>query len=78
MSTIDLKNIIVQQILSIQNESFLQDIKKILDAKTELSQYQTTEEQKKSIYQSLSELDEGYGIFDQVVNEDIQKWLKEK
>jgi hypothetical protein len=28
MTTIDLKNIIVQQILSIQDESFLQDINK--------------------------------------------------
>jgi hypothetical protein len=31
-----------------------------------------------TIYQSLSELDEGYGIFEPFVNEDIQKWLKEK
>jgi len=78
MTTLDLKNILVQQIQSIQDESFLNEIKKILDAKTKSIQYETSDEQKKSIYKSIYELEQGLGISDSVVQENVQEWLRKK
>ena len=78
MTTLDLKNILVQQIQAIQDESFLNEIKKIIDAKTKSIEYETSDEQKESIYKSIYELEQGLGIKDNVVHEDVQKWLKKK
>ncbi len=59
MSTIELKNALVQRIAEIEDKSFLQAIKTILDAKAESKTLQLTPEITNIIMESKQEIEKG-------------------
>jgi len=78
MSTLELKNILIHQISSIDDESFLNAIRTIFDAKTESAIYQTSTEQKEKIAKGIEQIESGNYFTDEQVESDIEKWLEEK
>ena len=86
MSTIELKNIVISKIAGIDDEAFLSAINTILYSKAKSVEnnpdLQTiimlTEQQKKEIQNSQKKYSEGYYIYNDSVNEEMEKWLREE
>lgn len=78
MSTEQLKNLVIDKILEIEDESFLQAIKTILDTNTAThSIYRLTEEQKKKVEIGLNQLSQGQIISNEDLEKEEDEWLKE-
>ncbi|WP_268845907.1 hypothetical protein [Flavobacterium aestivum] len=87
MSTIELKNLLISKIVEIDDEAFLSAINTILDSKsTSIESCDQnsqkiiilTEQQKKEILNSQKEYLEGNFIENDVLNEEMEKWLQEE
>lgn len=78
MSTVELKNIIIHKIASINDESFLRAIKTILDSKSEATVYQTTEEQKANIQEGIEHIEKGDYFTSEEIDQETNQWLAEK
>ncbi len=78
MSTLELKNILIHQISSINDESFLNAIRKIIDTKTESTIYKTSAEQKEKIAEGINQIESGDYFTDEQIESEINKWLEEK
>ncbi len=87
MSTIELKNVLISKIAAINDEAFLLAINTILDSKSGSIEGNTqdleriillTEQQKKEIQNSQKEYKEGNYADNDVVNEAMEKWLREE
>jgi predicted transcriptional regulator len=78
MTTIELKNILIHKIAAINDESFLNALKAILDAKSEATSYITTEEQKEQIQRGINQMENGDSFANEQVESEIDQWLKEK
>jgi hypothetical protein len=77
MSTIELKKLLKLRIDAIDDEAFLFAINVILDSKSETIMI-LSEEQKKSIKNSQNEYLEGNYFDNDLVNEEMKKWLQEE
>ena len=78
MSTIKLKNILIKQIAEINDFSFLEAIKTILDTKIDHKVYTLSPEQDGVIGESEKDIRQGNVFTNDQVNEEFQEWLKEK
>ncbi|MBC7440205.1 MAG: hypothetical protein H7250_09500 [Flavobacterium sp.] len=76
MSTIELKEFLKAKIDQIDDDSFLEEFKNIIDNKVE-NEIILSKEQKEAIKKSQLEYLEGKFTTNDFVNEDIEKWLKE-
>ena len=78
MTTIQLKNALIQRISEIEDKSFLEAIKTILDAKSESKIIQLTPEITKEIMASRQEIEKGLFIENDLLEKEIEEWLNEK
>jgi predicted transcriptional regulator len=78
MTTIDLKNILIHKIAGINDKSFLNAIKTIIEAKEDSIIYKTNSEQRKRIQEGKEQIARGECFTDEQVETNIDKWLKEK
>ncbi|MCK4921242.1 MAG: hypothetical protein KAS71_09355 [Bacteroidales bacterium] len=78
MKTVELKNILIHKIAGINDKSFLNAIKTIIESKAETSVYKTIPEQRKKIIIGKEQIAKGEYFTNEQVEEDIDKWLLEK
>lgn len=87
MGTIELKNLLISKIAEINDEAFLSAINTILDSKSKSvensdQEFQKiiilTNQQKKEIQNSQQEYLKGNYIENDVLNEEMEKWLTEE
>jgi len=78
MTTIELKNILIHKIAAINDVSFLNAIKTIVDTKSETTIYSTSAEQRSKIEEGLKQIENGEYYTNEQVESEINKWLKEK
>ena len=78
MSMLELKNVLIQRIAEIEDKSFLQAIKTILDAKAESKTLQLTPELINEIMESKQEIEKGLFIENDLFEKEIEEWLNEK
>lgn len=78
MSTVELKNILIQRISEITDVSFLEALKTILDSKSESTVSMLTEAQRDEIMVSKKEIEQGLYIENSDLEKEINGWLKAK
>ncbi len=78
MTTIQLKNALIQRISEIEDKSFLEAIKTILDAKSESKTLYLTPELTAEIMASKQEIAKGLIIDNDLLEKEIEEWLNEK
>ena len=77
METAELKNLLKLKIDAIQDKDFLNALNTLVESKTE-NIILLTEEQNELINQSQKEYLEGNFIENNLLNEEVEKWLREK
>jgi len=87
MNTPEFKNILISKISQIDDEEVLSAINAILDSKSKSNvSYNSnldkiiflTEQQKKEILNSKKEYSEGNFIENDILNEEMERWLREE
>jgi hypothetical protein len=78
MTTVELKNILIHRIAGINDKSFLNAIKTIVETKSETTIYKTTQEQRIRIKEGREQIARGEYYTNEQVELEIDKWLKEK
>jgi hypothetical protein len=78
MTALELKNILIHKIASIDDVSFLKAIQTILDAKTDHEILPLTNEQRDEIIASKKEIEKGFYLHHEILDEEINAWLNEK
>jgi hypothetical protein len=76
MGALELKNLVLSKISEINDEQFLSEINAVLDHRKSYI-ISLSEEQKISIKKSQAEYLQGNFIENDVLNEEMEKWLKE-
>ncbi len=75
MTTIELKKALIQRIAEINDVSFLNAIKTILDSKTQYHTISFTSEQRYEIEESRKETEQGLFIEQAELDKEFDKWL---
>ena len=78
MTTLQLKNALIQRISEIEDKSFLEAIKTILDSKSESKTIYLTPELTSEIMASKLEVEKGLFIENDLLEKEIEKWLNQK
>lgn len=78
MTTLELKSSIVHQIDEINDIGFLKALKKVLERKLNKETLSLTEEQKREIVDSQSQVSEGQYAYHSDVMKELEEWLNEK
>nr|NQU89647.1 hypothetical protein [Bacteroidota bacterium] len=78
MTTSQLKNALIQRISEIEDISFLEAIKTILDAKSESKIINLTPALTNEIMASKKEIEQGLFIENDPLEKEIEEWLNEK
>jgi hypothetical protein len=78
MTTFQLKNALIQKISEIEDISFLEAIKTILEVKSESKIISLTPELTKEIMASKKEIEQGLFIENDLLEKEIEEWLNEK
>jgi len=78
MTTLQLKNALIQKISEIEDKSFLEAIKTILDAKSKSKKLYLTPELINEIMESKQEIKKGLSIDNDLLEKETEEWLKEK
>ena len=78
MSTIELKNILIKQIVEINDFSFLEAIKTILDTKIDHKVYTLSPQQDGIIKESEKDIKQGNVFTNDQVYLEFQEWLTDK
>lgn len=78
MTTIELKKLLIHRITEIDDESFLQAIKTILDSKAQSQVLKLTEAQRKEISESQMQIEQGLFIEQTELDEKFNKWQSSK
>jgi len=78
MTTLELKNILIQRIAGINDKSFLTAINTIIESKSETTIFKTTPEQREKIKDGRAQIAKGESFSNEQVEKEIDKWLKEK
>ncbi len=76
MTKIELQNLLIHRISEINDISFLEAIKTILDSKSEAAVLPLTVEQRDEILASKKEIEQGLSIENTVLEDEIARWLK--
>ena len=78
-STAEIRNRIIEQLLSINDKEYLLALSRIIDqSQVQGGQVTLTEEQKRMLVMSDADIAEGRTIDQQVLHEQELRWLKEK
>lgn len=75
MTTIELKKALIHRIAEIDDVSFLNAIKTILDSKTKSKTLSFTAEQRYEIDESRKEIEQGLFIDQVILDKEFNKWL---
>ncbi len=78
MTTQELKNVLTLRISEIEDHTFLEAVKTILDIKTESQMLIENSILASEIDDSREEIEKGFYIDDNLLEEEIDEWLKEK
>lgn len=78
MSTVELRQKIVDQLSQIEDVAFLKAIKTLVDSKAEDSIYRLSDFQKKRILEGRKQLKEGKTISHEALQKEIEQWLESK
>ncbi len=78
MSTIELKNLLIQRISEIQDKSFLEAIRTILDSKADSKTILLTSEMTDEIMASKKEIADGLFMENDSLEKEISVWLDKK
>lgn len=78
MSTIELRELIINQLAHINDTSFLKAIKALVDSKAEEEVYKLSDYQKKRIRMSREQLVKEQTISNDELQKEIDKWLESK
>jgi hypothetical protein len=78
MTALELKNILIHKIASIDDVSFLKAIQTIIDAKTDHEFLPLSNEQRDEIMASRKEIEKGICVDHGSLDEEINAWLNEK
>jgi hypothetical protein len=78
MTAIELKKILVHRIAEINDVSFLNAIKTILDTKTQSRTISLTEKQRLEINESKIEMKKGFLVEQFELDKEFDKWLNAK
>ena len=78
MSTAELKDALIQRISEIQDKSFLEAIRTILDARAESKTLYLTPEMTNEIMASKKEIEKGLFIENNLLEKEVEEWLQEK
>lgn len=76
MSTVELRHIILEQLMQIEDESFLKALKIIIDSKVSNGMYILSEYEKERIYLGRERMKNGETISDEDVQKEIDKMLE--
>jgi hypothetical protein len=78
MTTFELKKLLISRIKEIDDTSFLNEIKSLLESKSSEKILKLTSEQKNEINQSKREIKEGHFIEQSEIDKSVKKWATEK
>jgi predicted transcriptional regulator len=78
MSTVELRHIITEKLLQIDDASFLKAIKTIVESKADEKVYQLSDGQKKRIEAGREQVRKGQTISHESLNKEISQWLNSK
>ena len=78
MSTIELKNLLIQRISEIQDRSFLEAIRTILDSKAESKTIHLSAEITNEIMASKKEINNGLFVENDSLEKEVSAWLDVK
>ena len=78
MTTFQLKNALIQKISEIEDISFLEAIKTILEVKSKSKIISLTPELTNEIMASKKEIEQGLFIENNLLEKEIEEWLNEK
>jgi hypothetical protein len=78
MSTVELRHIISEQLLQIEDESFLNALKTIVESKISGGTYKLNEYEKERIFLAREELKNGQTISHENLQTEIIQWFSEK
>lgn len=78
MTKIELQSLLIHRISEINDISFLEAIKTILDSKSEAAVLPLTVDQRDEILASKKEIEQGLSIENTVLEDEIARWLKAK
>ncbi|MBM3454726.1 MAG: hypothetical protein FJX80_06215 [Bacteroidetes bacterium] len=78
MTSIELKRLLTQRISEINDISFLQAIKSILDSNADKEFMNLTAEQANDILHSKNEIEQGFYSEQEIIDLEVAKWAKEK
>jgi len=78
MTTFELKKLLISRIKEIDDTSFLNEIKSLLESKSSEKILKLTSEQKNEINQSKREIKEGQFIKQSEIDKSVKRWATEK
>ena len=78
MTKIELKNILMHKIASIDDEAFSNAIYTIVNPKSETTIYKTSEIQKAQVKEGKEQIENGDYLINDQVETEINQWLNEK
>jgi len=78
MSTIELRHHIIEKLSLIDDDSFLNAIKTIIDSKVNEGVYKLSDFQKKRIESGRDQLKNGQSISNDTLQKEIDQWLNTK
>jgi predicted transcriptional regulator len=77
MSTIELRNKVIDKIKKIDNEDLLNEVNRLIEIETsDLVVYKFNDEQKAAIEEAENQIRNGEFLTDEEATKDIDKWLK--
>ena len=78
MTAIELKKVLIHRIAEIDDESFLNAIKTILDSKAHSRIFPLTQEQRDEINESKKQIEQGLFLEQAELDKEFNKWLNVK
>lgn len=78
MTTFELKKLLISRIKEIDDTSFLNEIKSLLESKSSEKMLMLTSEQKNEIKESKKEIKKGHFIDQSDLDKAVEKWASEK
>jgi GTP-binding protein EngB required for normal cell division len=77
MSTIELRNKVIDKIRKIENEDLLNEVNRLIEIETsDIEVYKFSNEQKVAIEEAENQIKNGEFLTDEEATKDIEEWLK--
>jgi len=76
MTTLQLKKLLIHQIAEIEDETFLNALKTIIDLKIKSEIIKLSAQQKEQIYQARTEIENGLFVAETDLSNEFESWLK--